>query len=482
MAGEPAREPALRANLSVRSVTPWAAGLLVALAACSVRVLNDADTWWHVAAGRLMIARHAVVHTDPFSYTALGAPWHAHEWLAQVLLGGAFNLAGWSGVVLLTAAAAGLAAWLLARALSRWIDGLPYLCLLGFGLALGAGSLLARPHILALPILVAWTAELVRARGEARAPRWIALPLMALWANLHGSFMFGLALIGPFALEALLAAAPAVRRDVVLRWGGFGLAAGLAAMLTPDGVQTLLFPFKLIGMTSLAHIGEWAPADFSKLGVLEIALLAGVFVLVTRPVRLPLVRAGLLLLLLHLSLQHVRYEQMLGAIGALLLARPLALAFGQGAAVLPAGARPARSWAVAGVAAVLALGLAAGRLAWPVVRIDGPAAPISAVAATPPAVRQTHVLNDYSFGGYLIDQGVAPFIDSRADLYGDAFLQAYQQISQGDRNALAKVLAERQIGWMLLSPGSALAQAMDATPGWRRIYRDRWAAVYVLGG
>lgn len=469
----------MRANLSVRSLAPWAAALLVAVAAFSARVLNDADTWWHVAAGRLMIARRAILHADPFSYTAFGAPWHAHEWLAQVLLGGAFNLAGWSGVVLLTAAAAALAAWLLGRELSRWVDGLPYLCLLGLGLALGSGSLLARPHLLALPILVAWTAELVRARAEDRGPRWIALPLMVLWANLHGSFMFGLALVGPFALEALLAAAPSDRRGVVVRWGGFGLAAGLTAMLTPDGVQTLLFPFRLLGMSGLAHIGEWAPADFATMGVLEITLLVAVLVFVTRPVRLPLVRAGLLLLLLHLSLSHVRYEQMLGVIGALLLARPVALAFGQGAAVLPAGAPPAKSRAVAAIATVLALVLAGGRLAYPVVRVDGPAAPISAVAATPPAVRRTPVLNDYSFGGYLIDQGVAPFIDSRADLYGDARLQAYARIAQADRGELAKVLAERQIRWMLLKPGSALAQRMEATPGWRPIHRDRWAVVYL---
>lgn len=475
-------ELALRPNLSVRSLAPPIAALLVALAAFSARVLNDADTWWHVAAGRLMIARRAVLHADPFSYTAFAAPWHTHEWLAQVLLGGAFNLGGWSGVVLLTAAAASLTAWLLGRELGRWIDGLPYLCLLGLGLALGAGSLLARPHILALPILVAWTAELIRARAEERGPRWIVLPLMALWANLHGSFMFGLALIGPFALETLLAAATSARRAIVLRWGGFGLAAVAAATLTPDGVQTLLFPFQLLGMTSLAHIGEWAPANFAKPDMLEIALLAGLFIAVTRPIRLPLIRAGLLLLLLHLSLQHVRYEQMLGVIAALLLARPLALAFGQGADAPPAGMAPPRSWAIVGLAAVLALGLAAGRLVYPVVRVDGTSAPISAVAATPPAIRRTHVLNDYSFGGYLIGQGLQPFIDSRADLYGDARLRAYQRLSEGDRDELAAVLAQRQIGWTLLESGSPLDRAMAQTPGWRRTYGDRWAVVYVRGG
>ena len=43
----------------------------------------------------------------------------------------------------------------------------------------------------------------------------------------------------------------------------------------------------------------------------------------------------------------------------------------------------------------------------------------------------------------------------------------------------ARLLSERRIGWMLLKPGSPLAQAMETAPGWRRFYRDRWAVVYL---
>ncbi|HEX3367117.1 hypothetical protein [Phenylobacterium sp.] len=467
-------------RLAMRGVAPPAAAVLAFLAALSTRLLNDGDSWWHVAAGRLMIARRAVIHSDPFSYTFAGAAWHTHEWLAQILLGGAFGVGGWSAVVILTAAAMGLTAWLLGRDLSRWVDGLPLLCLVALGLGLGTGSLLARPHMLALPILEIWTAELIRARAEARSPRWIVLPLMALWANLHGSFMFGLALIGPFALEALLAAPSfGARRDVVLRWGTFGLAAAAMAVISPDGVGTLLFPIQLLGMKSLAHIGEWAPASFATVGPLEVALLATLFVAITRPLRLPVIRALLLLLLLYLALQHTRYEQMLGVIGALILAAPMARAFGQGADAAASGERPARTPILTTAALSIALLLAAGRLAWPVVLGDDVDRPASALAAVPAATRQTHVLNEYSFGGYLIGHGVAPFIDSRADLYGDAWLEAYDRLIRPDRAALAATLDARQIGWTLFKAGSPVADAMDEMPGWRRLYADRWAVVHV---
>ncbi len=470
--------PALRSPSTLRGLLPALAGLLAAFMAMSPKVLNDGDTWWQVEAGRLMIARHAILRTDPFSYTFHGAPWFTYEWLSEVLLGGAFNLAGLSGVVILAAAATGLTAWLLARDLGRWLSGLPWITLLVFGLLLWSGSLLARPHLLALPILEIWTAELVRARAEGRVPRWFMLPLMTLWANLHGSFLFGVALIGPFALEALLDAKPAERLGVILRWGGFGIATLLMALLNPHGVQILIFPFYEIQLSILPNIGEWAAADFSKIGTLEIALFAGIFIALTRPVRLPFVRAALLLLLLHLALSHVRYEQMLGVVGALILAEPLARAFGQ--TPDPAwGRTPVTSAPIAIAGVLAALALVSARLVWPVALQDGPTAPVSAIAALPRDIAMRPVLNDYRFGGYLIGQHIAPFIDGRGDFYGDAFLQAYGRLIEPDRAALAQVLEARRIGWTILIPGSPIAHAMDEMPGWRQLRSDRWSVIHV---
>ena len=36
-----------------------------------------------------------------------------------------------------------------------------------------------------------------------------------------------------------------------------------------------------------------------------------------------------------------------------------------------------------------------------------------------PLAKAGHVLNDYDFGGYLDFVGIAPFIDGRAELYGE---------------------------------------------------------------
>lgn len=445
------------------------------------QVLNDGDSWWHVAAGRLMIASHGLIDTDPFSYTFAGRPWLNHEWLADVLFGAAFNLAGWGGVMLLTAIAAGLTAWLLARDLARWLGGLPLIVVLGLALSLIGPHLLARPHLLALPLLEIWAAGMVLARARGGGPAWALLPVMTLWANLHGSFLFGLSLTGVFALEALIDAPAEKRVRVALRWGGFGVAAGVAALLTPHGLDGLLLPLRLSGMASLAHIGEWAPADFSSVGPLEVAILATLYGLLSKPIRLPPLRALLLLLLVYLALRHVRHEMLLALVAPLLLAGPMADAYGQRpqprSAAAPLPPRLPSPW-LAGLA-VGVLALAGARLLLRVVRVDGQAAPISALSAVPQNLRTQPVLNDYAFGGYLIFEGVKPFIDSRADLYGDRFVMAYSGLAAGDAPALAAVLKNSKVRWTILAPGTPLSAAMRAMPGWRLIHADRFAEVEV---
>jgi len=62
-----------------------------------------------------------------------------------------------------------------------------------------------RPHSFALPVLAAWTDELLLARREDRSPRSAVLvPLMLAWVNPHPSFLFGLALLAPFSVESVI--------------------------------------------------------------------------------------------------------------------------------------------------------------------------------------------------------------------------------------------------------------------------------------
>ncbi|MGD1037953.1 MAG: hypothetical protein ABR878_12325 [Roseiarcus sp.] len=451
---------------------------MFALAAFSPAVLNDGDTWSHLATGQWILQHGAIPRADPFSFTFAGAPWTAHEWLSEVLIALAFRAAGWSGVVLLTGAAAGLATFVMANRAARDLTGAALLVVAALGASLVAPGLLARPHILALPVLALWGSGLIAARERARAPSFRLAALMTLWANLHGGFAFGLALIAPFALEAWHAAPREGRLAVVGNWGLFALLSVGAALLTPFGVAGLLFPLKLIGVAHLNDIGEWRPENFAHPGPMEIALLALIALALTRPLSVPLVRAALVVVLIHLSLQHARHEMLLAILAPMLLAEPIARALGAPAAT-PA-ARLTRAPLLA--AAAIALLLTGARLALPIARADGPTAPMAALRAVPAALRAEPTLNDYAFGGYLIWAKVKPFIDGRADMYGDAFLDLYGRIAGGDPDALEPTLKRYAVAWTIFAPGQRVVALLDREPGWRRLYADAFAVVHVRDG
>jgi hypothetical protein len=433
-------------------------------------VLNDGDSFSHVATGLWMIAHQAVPHVDPFSYTRAGAPWVAHEWLSELLFAGAFRLGGWAGVVSLTALAAAATFLQMGRHLARWLPAGPAFLVLFLAVACVAPEMLARPHILALPVAEAWVAGLFVARAVGRGPSWWLLPLMVLWANLHGGFIIGLALLGPLALEAM--DGDRDRRNVImLRWGAFGLAGLGCALLTPNGIEGILLPFRLSGVPELARVGEWQPANFGQLGTLELLLLIGLYLSFGRGARLPPVRLLLMLGLLHMALQHTRHLMLIGLIMPFVIAAPLQ------AALPPHADAARRRWplALGGVAAVL-LG---ARLYLPIVVSDRASAPVTALAHVPASLRAQPVLNDYAFGGYLIFAGVRPFIDARVELYGSDFLRDYAAITRPDRAALERALAANSVVWTILAPGNPALVVLELLPGWCRVSADEVAVVDV---
>lgn len=447
------------------ALAAFAAGAL--LAGFLPQIFNDADTWWHLAAGDWIIVHRAVPVRDVFTFTFVDTPWNAHEWLSEVLMAGAFATGGWAGLHILFALAAGVTAATVAGALRKRMDFVPAVLVSVLGLACIAGSLLARPHILALPLLAIWTSALVEARERGTAPPlWLAAVMLA-WANLHGSFAFGLALAIALGIEAVLTE----RRQTAKAWAAFVAIGMLAALSNPQGLEGLLFPVRLLVMPGLATIGEWGPTDFSRPSPFLLALLGMILVLMTGKVRLPLSRAILIAALIYLALSHTRHV-MLFAVAAPLLAAP---ALG---AVWPAGNQETPRWLLP-VLAALPLILLAARLIIPDVRSEDRVTPLAALAQVPPRLRAQPVLNAYDYGGYLIHQGVKVFIDGRTDMYPASFLKNDDQLAAGDPKAISATLARYNIAWTIYPSGSRSAAVLDRLPGWHRLYADANAVVHV---
>jgi hypothetical protein len=475
---------------------PWIVGLAAMLRALAtpLALLHDPDTYWHIAAGNWMLAHHALPSADPFSHSMPGAPWLAGEWLGEIILAATYDLAGWGGIVVLTVASFGAAIVILTWFLLRRLEPLPTVIAALAGAMLVLPHLLARPHVLALPLLVLWCGGLLAARDDGpaspwRTPPWRLLPVLTLWTNIHGSFLFGLALAGFLAGEAMLRPAPhTTRLAEARRWGGF-LAAGIvAALVNPNGVVALVQPFRLMAMPALqSGFGEWLPANLAEFPALEAWLLGLVALAFLCRARLPWTRLVLLLGLVHMTLAHVRHADLLGLVAPLAIVAALGPALAEltrpaAASPLLRGAaffaRPARF-----PAQILALALVAAIILPVLVRPIDRAGDAVTPEATLGAARRMHftgpVFNSEAFGGYLIFSGIPVFIDGRIEMYGNDFLAAYLAAEHGEAATLANLLARYHIGWTLVQTQSPLATALDRLPGWHRAYADDQAVIHV---
>ena len=91
----------------MRGLTPlWVgAGIYALFLLAGNRLLIDPDTLWQITVGQWILDHRAVPETDMFSFTMRGQPWISTQWLAQVLFARAHAAFGWSGPVVLSAAA-----------------------------------------------------------------------------------------------------------------------------------------------------------------------------------------------------------------------------------------------------------------------------------------------------------------------------------------------------------------------------------------
>lgn len=468
-------------KLESSGLRPWLPLILAATAYLNLlketaRLLIDSDIYWHVTVGQWIIDHHAVPHVDPFSFTMPGQHWITSAWLSEVVYFGAYKIAGWAGPLVLAAFAIALAFFLLTHLLLKRLPNIPVMILVGAGIALAAPHMLARPHVLVFPILVLWANALVSAAEERRAPTLRHLVLITLWANLHGSFTFGLALIAPFAVEAIWMADAPSRKALLLSWLRFAGLALVAACITPYGPELLLVTFRLLGIGSiLSTISEWQPQDFGTWSAFEVCLLAAIAYALFSGFRLPLLRIVMVLAVLHETLTHRRYVDVVALVVPFFVAGPLA----EHLSYVPKPSEPKlttfqrRGFIAAGLALVVLTGTVMARASF-----TPPLTPLNAVEKIK-ELGAKRIFNEYYFGGYLIYKGIPTFVDSRAEFYGAPFLTRYHNaITLLNIPDLIALLDEYQIDATLLFPSNPTIGLFDRLEGWERVYADDTAVVH----
>lgn len=194
-----------------RMVSASAVPLAVAAAAFTVAVglpAGDPDMWWHLASGRWMVEHRDGLRVDVFSSTAAGEPYALGEWLGEVAVYLAYAAGSWTGVAILRAALVAVAAYSVTRLALRTAPARVAIPLAALAIVLSKPTWTDRPQLFTLALFPLVLDLCLAARAGSRGAAIATVPLVAVWADLHGGYALGIALLWIFALDALLERRP----------------------------------------------------------------------------------------------------------------------------------------------------------------------------------------------------------------------------------------------------------------------------------
>jgi hypothetical protein len=412
-------------------------GTLVALVVNTARPLTNTDTYFHLRFGEEFLGSWSLRHPGSVS-TFATRPWVPTQWLSEVVMARTEQWLGLAGLAFLSGLleiALLVALYVVARRRADAWAAMPVTAVALWTMQYGLSM---RPQVVSYLLVAVVTGAWLQTSDDRRV-RWWLVPVIWLWAMLHGMWPVGLAIGAVAAVGLALDRAPL---GLVARAVGVGLASAVAAALTPVGPalygaiaavgsrrsyfvewqQPTLLSWEALGLTTLVVavlVGWWRRGSVTWTEIVLLALAVGLAVWSRRTV--PVAAAML---------------------------TPLAAGALQGLVGRRTPADRRERWTVT-IAVALAVGVLA--VAVPFTSADPPRQPSWVDPALSDLPAGTKVLDDWAYGGYLMWRH--PQLDLMMHGYGDTFTTA-----ELDRN-------ER-----LLAVG----------PGWENDLRESGARVAVL--
>lgn len=393
----------------------------------SLRPLLDFDLWFDLKSGEVF-SKMGIIHYDVFSYTEDGKPWFPYEWLFQIVVYWIHQVSGLVGiqifVSLLVVVQLFLFYGILRKILNLSILKSIFVCLFFFGSVFD--FYVARPFILAYPLLTLNLFLILLYYFKKKNILWITLPATLIWANLHGSIFLDIFFFGAYGAVAFFEYLISRNKEWLSK------SKTLFLYLIPTSILTILPPLGTIQYQLLwkffqdrsiltKYIAEWTPLSSDQLAF---AIYSAVVILFF----------GLLGIIF---LKGRKYQEFLWLLPLLPLTYSAYLAgrnayLGYFALALILGFVLKKTGVKFFILMAFAVSLYSGFLLQQKIQSPKLYYPVNAVNFIKAYHLNGNMFNEYAYGGYLLyklypQQKV--FIDGRSDVYIDNLMPETLKIS-----------------------------------------------------
>ncbi len=461
----------------------------------SVRLTqSDGDLAAHIRMGETTLATGHIPAHSLVSYTAPADYMVAHGWLSEIIFTLLFRLGGLPLLSVVTGILVGLThasvgVFLRKRGADpRWA----FLAAL-MSLALGSTHWLTRPHMFSI-VGTALTLFLLESERPRRA--FLFLPLFALWANLHGGWLYGLTMIGAYVagdiIEGMLSPEDRTAWLSKAKINGTAFAlASVGTLFNPYGLNLHREVFSAVTSVSLAkNIGEYLPPNFQDSGqwpfLLAILGAVAIFALGTRRIQIPWLLV--ILMSLFFALRSFRNIALFGVSAWPLVAlyatkslppfrRPFPI-FTEFARLDP-GARLG-IYATPVAILLLIVGLNRGKVGGVQVIADAfnaKAFPTAAVGKAREARLDGRVFDAWGWGGYIMYAWPAARLHVDPLKFNALTIKSYTTIEDMSPG-WQKEMDRWQIRTVIIDSKSRMARGLVLEPKWKVWYRDSTAVVF----
>jgi len=454
-----------------RTLTPVLA-VMAGAALLSFRPIYEPDLWWHLAQGREAAAGR-LVRANVFSFNYPEYRQHYTPWLFDLTGYLAFDTFGGVGVQGLQAFWLALALLLLYAACRARAPAWSAAAVLVVGVFILEPRAIPRPHLVSFAGMAACALLVERAaRARSAVPLVWAVPLVALWSNLHVECVFGVLLVGIFAVGELVQPGALSRREAARAVLVAALCV-VATLANPYGWGLHGYLYENLSVPRLLAIAELGPPYLPDYRAFWAYLVAAGLLMAWQPRGVRLWEAVAVLTFAALGARYLRLTPLvLLATAPMLAARLPALAargIDRRAVVITA--------ACIGVALsripvrLLATEIAAGTAAVAPRQFFSP----DAIAFIAREGLHGPVFNSTNLGGYLawsLYPRVRVFQDSRLQAYPPEHFRSILLASRDQHDWDALVAG---VDWAVLSvprPNQLSGHGRFPVEEWETVFRD----------